>query len=36
MAEALRQYRQATGINAKLVVVAMVSNGFTIADPQPA
>ena len=35
-AEALRQYRQATGINAKLVVVAMVSNGFTIADPQDA
>ena len=34
--EALRQYRQATGISAKLVVVAMVSNGFTIADPQDA
>ena len=32
-AEALGKYRQATGINAKLVVVAMVSNGFTIADP---
>jgi 60 kDa SS-A/Ro ribonucleoprotein len=31
--EALRQYRQATGINAKLVVAGMVSNGFTIADP---
>ena len=34
--EVLRQYRQATGINAKLVVVAMVSNGFTIADPEDA
>ena len=34
--EALRQYRQATGISAKLVVVAMVSNGFTIADPEDA
>jgi 60 kDa SS-A/Ro ribonucleoprotein len=30
---ALRDYRQKTGINAKLVVVGMVSNGFTIADP---
>ncbi len=31
--QALRQYREATGILAKLVVVAMASNGFTIADP---
>ena len=35
-AEALRKYRQEMGIPAKLVVVAMVSNGFTIADPQDA
>lgn len=32
-AQALRQYRQRMGIPAKLVVVGMVSNGFTIADP---
>ena len=32
-AEALRQYRGRSGIPAKLVVVAMVSNGFSIADP---
>jgi 60 kDa SS-A/Ro ribonucleoprotein len=31
--EALRQYRQATGINAKLIVAGMASNGFTIAHP---
>ena len=31
--EALRQYRAVTGIAAKLIVVGMVSNGFTIADP---
>jgi 60 kDa SS-A/Ro ribonucleoprotein len=31
--QALRQYRQRMGIPAKLVVVGMVSNGFTIADP---
>ncbi len=30
---ALQQYRQKMGIAAKLVVVGMVSNGFTIADP---
>jgi 60 kDa SS-A/Ro ribonucleoprotein len=30
---ALRQYRERTGIAAKLVVVGMASNGFTIADP---
>jgi 60 kDa SS-A/Ro ribonucleoprotein len=35
-AQALRQYRDASGIAAKLVVVAMASNGFTIADPQDA
>jgi 60 kDa SS-A/Ro ribonucleoprotein len=35
-AQALRQYRDATGIAAKLVVVAMASNGFTIADPRDA
>jgi len=32
-AQALREYRQRTGIPAKLVVVGMVSNGFSIADP---
>ena len=31
--EALRKYRQEMGIPAKLVVVAMVSNEFSIADP---
>lgn len=31
--QALEQYRQKMGIPAKLVVVGMVSNGFTIADP---
>jgi 60 kDa SS-A/Ro ribonucleoprotein len=31
--EALRLYRERTGIPAKLVVVGMTSNGFTIADP---
>ncbi len=31
--QALKQYREKTGIPAKLVVVGMVSNGFTIADP---
>lgn len=35
-AQALRQYREATGIAAKLVVVGMASNGFTIADPADA
>lgn len=34
--KALEQYRQKTGIPAKLVVVGMVSNGFTIADPNDA
>jgi len=32
-AEALRRYRREMGIDAKLIVVGMVSNGFTIADP---
>lgn len=32
--EALRRYRKATGIPAKLVVVAMMSTGFSIADPE--
>ncbi len=30
---ALQEYRQKTGIPAKLVVVGMTSNGFSIADP---
>lgn len=34
--QALRQYREKTGIPAKLVVVGMVSNGFSIADPDDA
>ena len=34
--QALIQYRQKTGIPAKLVVVGMVSNGFSIADPNDA
>lgn len=35
-AEALRRYREATGIPAKLIVCAMTSNGFSIADPEDA
>jgi len=35
-AQALRQYRERMGIAAKLVVVAMASNGFSIADPDDA
>lgn len=35
-AQALRAYREARGIPAKLVVVGMTSNGFSIADPQDA
>jgi 60 kDa SS-A/Ro ribonucleoprotein len=31
--QALREYRERMGIPAKLVVVGMTSNGFTIADP---
>ncbi len=34
--QALQTYRQRTGIPAKLVVVGMVANGFSIADPQDA
>lgn len=34
--EALRQYRQVMGIGARMVVVAMTSAGFTIADPNDA
>lgn len=34
--EALREYRRKTGIPARLVVVGMTSNGFSIADPQDA
>ena len=32
--QALQKYRQKTGIPAKLVVVGMVANEFTIADPE--
>lgn len=34
--QALLQYRQATGINAKLIVVGMTATQFTIADPNDA
>ncbi len=34
--QALRLYRERTGIPAKLVVVGLVSNGFSIADPEDA
>ena len=34
--KALQQYRQQTGIPAKLVVVGMTSTGFSIADPNDA
>jgi 60 kDa SS-A/Ro ribonucleoprotein len=34
--QALREYRQKTGFPAKLVVVGMTSNEFTIADPDDA
>lgn len=34
--QALVQFRQKMGINAKLVVVGMTSNGFSIADPNDA
>lgn len=34
--EALRTYRERTGIPAKLVVVGMTATGFTIADPNDA
>lgn len=32
--QALKAYRNLSGINAKLVVVGMVANGFSIADPK--
>jgi 60 kDa SS-A/Ro ribonucleoprotein len=32
-AQALREYRERTGIPARLVVIGMVANAFTIADP---
>jgi 60 kDa SS-A/Ro ribonucleoprotein len=35
-AQALRDYRERMGIPARLVVVGMTSNGFTIADPDDA
>ena len=35
-AQALRRYRETSGIDARLVVVGMVSNGFSIADPADA
>ena len=35
-ADALRQYRKQSGIDAKLIVVGMTSNGFTLADPNDA
>jgi 60 kDa SS-A/Ro ribonucleoprotein len=35
-AQALREYRERSGIPARLVVVGMVSNGFSIADPDDA
>jgi len=31
--QALRDYRNASGIDARLIVVGMVANGFSIADP---
>lgn len=34
--EALRRYRRATGIQAKLIVVGMLANRFSIADPTDA
>lgn len=35
-AQALQDYREKSGIDAKLIVVGMTSNGFSIADPQDA
>ena len=34
--QALRQYRDAMGIPARLIVCGMVSNAFSIADPDDA
>lgn len=36
VSEALNEYRQKAGRQARMAVVAMVSNGFTIADPNDA
>jgi 60 kDa SS-A/Ro ribonucleoprotein len=35
-AQALQQYREKTGIPAQLIVCAMTSNGFSLADPKDA
>lgn len=35
-AQALQQYREATGIPAKLIVVGMIGNSFSVADPNDA
>lgn len=35
-AQALRRHREKSGVNARLAVVGMVSNGFSIADPNDA
>jgi 60 kDa SS-A/Ro ribonucleoprotein len=35
-AQALQDYREQMGIPAQLIIVGMVSNGFTIADPNDA
>ena len=35
-AQALREYREWSGIPAKLIVVGMVSSGFSVADPNDA
>jgi 60 kDa SS-A/Ro ribonucleoprotein len=32
--QALRSYREKVGVDARLIVVGMVSNGFTLADPR--
>ena len=34
--QALNQYREKMGIRAKLIVVGMTSDGFSIADPDDA
>ena len=34
--QALRRYRERSGIDARLIVVAMTSTGFSIADPDDA
>lgn len=32
--KALQNYREAMSIDSKLIIVAMTSNGFTLADPE--